>query len=374
MTELPVSNACPSSFAGLVIPIASQPPPDKPPAPTILYSWREIHPNAQFHYIRQHEEANNALERLEFGVYGFDIEWKPTFRKGQPENPVSLIQIANHEVILLLQVSAMREFPSKLHEFLVNPNFGKAGAGIQGDTKKLYKDCRADVRNCVDLSLLARTVDNAEWKGRYNDPLGLARMTAAYKDRKLVKGKITRSNWENLLTEPQQEYAANDAHAGYVIYMRLMSMMPSLVTQPHARCYSFDSVRGRLCDLSGSTWQPSNPNYDPGPPPPPREPKPLQSLPKNENTGRHNFTISTVGQSPDTGFALSFQQPSSSLQGATQQGISKEPRGNNFTMHLQPSLSQMPTQVNSRLFRVSKRSKTSSSQPAELRRRESNNP
>lgn len=112
MTELPVSNTCPSSFAGLVIPIASQPPTDKPPAPTILYSWREIHPNAQFHYIRQHEEANNALERLEFGVYGFDIEWKPTFRKGQPENPVSLIQIANHEVILLLQVSAMRGEPT----------------------------------------------------------------------------------------------------------------------------------------------------------------------------------------------------------------------------------------------------------------------
>ncbi|KAF7785087.1 hypothetical protein Agabi119p4_1252 [Agaricus bisporus var. burnettii] len=331
MTELPVSNACPSSFAGLVIPIASQPPPDKPPAPTILYSWREIHPNAQFHYIRQHEEANNALERLEFGVYGFDIEWKPTFRKGQPENPVSLIQIANHEVILLLQVSAMREFPSKLHEFLVNPNFGKAGAGIQGDTKKLYKDCRADVRNCVDLSLLARTVDNAEWKGRYNDPLGLARMTAAYKDRKLVKGKITRSNWENLLTEPQQEYAANDAHAGYVIYMRLMMLEVASVI---------------YLDQRGNHLTPITI---------------LALLHHLENRSRYKAYLRMKIQ-----VVITLLYPP--LVRVLTQGISKEPRGNNFTMHLQPSLSQMPTQVNSRLFRVSKRSKTSSSQPAELRR------
>jgi hypothetical protein len=67
-----------------------------------------MHPNAQLHYIRHHEEANNALENLNSGVYGFDLEWKPTFKKGQPENPVSLVQIANHQVILLLQVTAMR--------------------------------------------------------------------------------------------------------------------------------------------------------------------------------------------------------------------------------------------------------------------------
>lgn len=56
----------------------------------------------------------------------------------------------------------------------------------------------------MDLALLARTVDNDKWKGRYTDPLGLARLVATYENRVLAKGKITRSNWERILTEPQQ--------------------------------------------------------------------------------------------------------------------------------------------------------------------------
>lgn len=87
---------------------SSQPTAVAPPEPTIPYSWREKHPNAQLVYIRDHQEANRALERLDDGVYGLDLEWKPTFAKGQAENPVALVQIANYRTILLLQVTAMR--------------------------------------------------------------------------------------------------------------------------------------------------------------------------------------------------------------------------------------------------------------------------
>lgn len=221
-----------------VSPASLQPNVKTPSAPTTPYSWRERHPNARLIYTRDHQEANRALEQLNSNAYGFDLEWKPTFMKGQSENRVALVQIANHETILLLQVTAMQgraypliaispnpyilapEFPSKLREFLVNPNIVKAGVGIQGqifhspfllpltrllgDAKKLYQDWHADISNCADLALLARTVDNDKWKGRYTDPLGLARLVAVYEDRMLAKGKITRSNWERKLTEPQQ--------------------------------------------------------------------------------------------------------------------------------------------------------------------------
>jgi hypothetical protein len=73
------------------------------------------------------------------------------------------------------------------------------------DVLKLYGDYRVSVCNCVDLSLLARTVDNARWQGKYNHPLGLARLIEIYEYRILVKGKITRSNWEAVLNEKQQE-------------------------------------------------------------------------------------------------------------------------------------------------------------------------
>jgi len=61
------------------------------------------------------------------------------------------------------------------------------------------------VYNCVDLSLLARTVDNDQWKGKYNSPLGLARLVEFYEYRLLPKDKITRSNWEKDLTPSQVE-------------------------------------------------------------------------------------------------------------------------------------------------------------------------
>lgn len=73
------------------------------------------------------------------------------------------------------------------------------------DVLKLYNDYGVSVYNCVDLSLLARTVDNARWQGKYNNPLGLARLIESYDYRILVKGRITRSNWEAILNERQQE-------------------------------------------------------------------------------------------------------------------------------------------------------------------------
>ena len=45
---------------------------------------------------------------LEPCAFGFDVEWKPVYQKGQPANKVALIQLANDEVIYLLQVSAMQ--------------------------------------------------------------------------------------------------------------------------------------------------------------------------------------------------------------------------------------------------------------------------
>ncbi|KAF8078279.1 ribonuclease H-like domain-containing protein [Lyophyllum atratum] len=163
---------------------------------------------------------------------GFDLEWKPTFTKNTPENPVALVQLANQDTILLIQISAMQEFPAKLKDFLESPDFVKAGVAIQNDVKKLYKDCGVSTRNCVDLSLLARCADNAQWKGKYSSPLGLARLIEAYENLTLPKGRISRSNWEGELTSELIEYAGNDAHAGFVLHQRLSSMADAMDNIP----------------------------------------------------------------------------------------------------------------------------------------------
>ncbi|KAJ7275385.1 ribonuclease H-like domain-containing protein [Mycena haematopus] len=244
--------------------------------PTTRYCWREETSNQDAKapprqvYITDATHAEAELSTFK-GPCGIDIEWKPCFLKGEPENPVALLQLANFDTILLLHLCHMTRFPTNLQAFLEDDTV-KAGVGIQGDAKKLYKDCLVNIRNCVDLSLLARSVDNAHWKGKYRDPIGLARLIAFYENRLLAKGKITRSNWENHLDSSQQEYASNDGHAGYTLYTKLSSMVHGMQNPPHPRCYTFDAIRGRLCEPSGMTWSPFNPDYDPGPPPPPKVP------------------------------------------------------------------------------------------------------
>jgi hypothetical protein len=51
------------------------------------------------------------------------------------------------------------------------------------------------VRNCVDLALLARSVD-ARWKGPYKSSIGLSRLVKIYLDLNLLKGGVQKSNWE----------------------------------------------------------------------------------------------------------------------------------------------------------------------------------
>ena len=165
------------------------------------------------------------------------------------------------------------------------------------------------MRGCVDLSLLARSVDS-RWKGRYSNPIGLANLVATYEFLALGKGKITRSNWEAQLSFNQQECechlgallcmitnsrldAANDGHSGYTIYSRLVKMAGAMVDPPGESCYSFEMNRGTLCDPSGRTWHPTNPAYDPGPPPPPRPPKE-----KKKKTGGGAEKAPVTGQQP----------------------------------------------------------------------------
>ncbi|TFK76823.1 ribonuclease H-like protein [Pluteus cervinus] len=250
---------------------STKPPTKQPQLP--LYSWRTYSPNARLVYLRDHQQADNEIAQLNPGLLGFDLEWRPTYVKGYPENPVALVQLASDNTILLLQIKAMREFPQKLRELLEDPAYIKTGVGIQNDALKLYRDWDVSTYNCVDLSLLARTVDNARWKGKYKESIGLSRLMETYHSLSLAKGRTTRSNWEKHLSFEQQEYASNDAHAGFVLYKTLSAMFEGLPKPPKPEYYSFHAIRGNLYNFSGVPWSCHNPDYDPGPPPEPKKPK-----------------------------------------------------------------------------------------------------
>lgn len=78
------------------------------PAPTMAYSWKEYNSCHNLLYLRDHRRANHELSKLDNAtILGFDIEWKPIYRRGARENPVALVQLANYDSVLLLQISAM---------------------------------------------------------------------------------------------------------------------------------------------------------------------------------------------------------------------------------------------------------------------------
>ena len=172
--------------------------------------------------------------------------------------------------------------------------------------------------NCVDLSLLARTVDNNRWKGKYNSSLGLARLVEIYEYRLLPKDKITRSNWEAALSPNQVECqyifikytplidslnsdqtsidASNDAHAGYILYRKLESMISSLTSPPNSIWYTFSFVSGYFVDVEGFHWQANNPTYDPGPLPPPRPPRESKHTNGTETPLQEGEDVSVVAK------------------------------------------------------------------------------
>lgn len=90
----------------------AEPEPSAPPSPQIyaLYSWKRS-PNARLAYLRDTQKANDEVAKLRSGPLGFDLEWKPSFRKGQKENAVALVQLATEDMVLIIQVSAMQSAP-----------------------------------------------------------------------------------------------------------------------------------------------------------------------------------------------------------------------------------------------------------------------
>ncbi|KZV76925.1 ribonuclease H-like protein [Peniophora sp. CONT] len=242
------------------------PKPQRPPRPPFegpLYDWSLATPKPTLHYLCTCEDADAAIVDIisrNPPAMGFDIEWRPQFLPKQPENPVALLQLASEEDIYLFQITSMREFPASLQDFLDSTDTSKVGVAINGDASKLFRDYRVDVRGCIDLSLLARTVDS-RWTGKYNKPIGLAHLTETYLERGLQKGRISRSDWQAQLSEAQQNYAANDAHAGLMIWKALMQRAEAMTPVPDPDWYSFSLRGGVLRDDNDRPWFPFNPNY-----------------------------------------------------------------------------------------------------------------
>jgi len=67
--------------------------------------------------------------RKEVMKYGLDIEWRPTFQKGD-YHYAALLQLAHEGCCLLIQLQFIDTLPASLKRLLADPSILKGGVGI----------------------------------------------------------------------------------------------------------------------------------------------------------------------------------------------------------------------------------------------------
>ncbi|KAD5803698.1 hypothetical protein E3N88_15058 [Mikania micrantha] len=136
-------------------------------------------------------------------VIGFDIEWRPTFKKGAGQSKAAVIQICADA--------------ARCH----------AGVGIAGDARKVFNDYDVSVDALEDLSHLANKKLGGEPK-----LWGLSSLAEKLicKQQVLKPSKIRLGNWEaNPLSAEQQKYAATDAFVSWHLF-EVLNRLPERET------------------------------------------------------------------------------------------------------------------------------------------------
>ena len=147
-------------------------------------------------------------------VIGIDCEWVGN-------NKISLLQIANNKMIIVIRLHLLSSIPIELIHLLGNIHIIKCGVGIKDDVKKLYEHYGISTVGCIELNNLYQHM-NADASSSF---LGLNKLykISFDKDMKYKSLAITKSNWErDTLSDEQLHYAADDALAGYRTFHHLM--------------------------------------------------------------------------------------------------------------------------------------------------------
>ncbi|OJA16521.1 hypothetical protein AZE42_00655 [Rhizopogon vesiculosus] len=160
-------------------------------------------------YTRCEDEANRLVQNLESPL-GFDLEWRVLWHSGAQERRTALVQLCDKTTVLLIQ------------EVIESPSIIKTGANILNDGEKLYRDFGIIARGLVELGALAHFTDDAFSSIYKRRVVSLAKMTAMYLKRHLVKSKERTSNWEGNLNNKMVDYAANDTHAALMVHLKLL--------------------------------------------------------------------------------------------------------------------------------------------------------
>ena len=167
------------------------------------------------HLVATDDDLHRVLkEILREQVVGFDMEARPTFRKGQAHAP-ALVQIATSGAVHLFQLARL-DCSHALAETFANAQIIKAGVALARDLSELQKLFLFEPARVVDLGDIA--------KHRGMQQTGLRNLAGLFLGGRIPKGLRT-SNWaQRNLSSTQLRYAATDAWACRELYLRFESL------------------------------------------------------------------------------------------------------------------------------------------------------
>ena len=150
-------------------------------------------------------------------VLGVDTEARPSFNRGV-HYPTALVQISSKERCYLFRLTHVG-MPKELADIFADASICKVGLAFKDDINGLRRRRNFTPANCVDLQAMV---------GRYGIlDLGLQKIFAILFGQRISKNQQL-SNWEiESLTEGQRQYAAIDAWACLMIYLRLKELQAS---------------------------------------------------------------------------------------------------------------------------------------------------
>lgn len=172
----------------------------------------------EIHVVNTPWEAERAVAYLRgCPLLGIDSETRPSFAKGHTHK-VALLQVASEEHCFLFRLNVMG-LTLPLITLLEMPHITKVGLSLKDDFMMLHKRAPFEPRGIIELQEFVRPFGIEEQS--------LQKIYAILFGEKISKTQRL-SNWEaDVLTQPQQLYAATDAWACLNIYRKLQQLKES---------------------------------------------------------------------------------------------------------------------------------------------------
>ncbi|KAG6497508.1 Werner Syndrome-like exonuclease [Zingiber officinale] len=210
----------PSNGASSVLPL---PRPASPRVryPSMLFKGRIIYSRAAAEVEQAAQELSEKIfsmkQHMDHISLGFDIEWKPIFRKGS-QRKAAVMQLCLENTTCYVMHIIHSGIPPLLKSLLEDHASVKVGIGIANDARKMSNDYNVCVEPLEDLSSLANLeldVAPKQWS--------LASLTELITCKQLEKPRRIRlGNWEaEMLSKEQLQYAATDAYVSWYLYEAL---------------------------------------------------------------------------------------------------------------------------------------------------------